>query len=272
MKNSYGICEWYLALNGPSAVKLASQMGYDGIQLGDLGGARNNFPMLDKRIQEEYLETAYNNGIKLQALHTFTSTRDGGMQYPIESPEGEQAIISFKKAVRICTEMSIPTVMVASYGASNFHNEYEMKNTGAMLKLFSAIAQEQSIGLAYEGFAIIDKLLWIQDYVGSGLKFCYDTLNPIRFGTGDPLIEIPMIGIESIDHVHVKDAPVNMTGCCPLGEGNGGVEETINLLKKLGYKGWYVAENYYYLPPMSAMGHGIDLAKKDLATLKKICE
>ena len=80
------------------------------------------------------------------------------------------------------------------------------------------------------------------------------------------------IGVDRIDHVHVKDAPENLVGCWPLGKGSGKFLETMNLLKELGYSGWYVAENYFYQPPMSQLGTGWDLAKNDLDYLHRLCE
>ena len=39
MKNKMAICEWCFPGLGRSALKLASDIGFEGIQLGDLGGA-----------------------------------------------------------------------------------------------------------------------------------------------------------------------------------------------------------------------------------------
>jgi sugar phosphate isomerase/epimerase len=271
-ENCFGICEWYMGLSGPSAVRIASALGLDGIQLGDLGGAAQNFPLLDPFIQEQYLQAAA-GGAVLHSLHTFTLTREGGMRYPMNSAQGESAVHSFRQGLKACEALHIPVIMVASFDASHVRNDYDMENTGKMLKHFAQLSKDSGVQLTYEAAAVLtDRQLWLLDYVGEGLKLCYDTLNPLRNGSGDPQVEIPRFGIDRIDHIHVKDAPADMIGCCPVGEGAGRVSSTINLAKKLGYRGWYFLENYYYLPPMNQMGFGTDLMKKDLRALKLMLE
>jgi sugar phosphate isomerase/epimerase len=271
MKNQYGICEWYLATNGPSAIRTAAKLGFDGIQITDLGGSQLSFPLNDRRIQQMYSEEATKYGIALHAFQSTGLTKQGGIRYPIDSPEGELGILNFKKGLEVCEALNITSYLVASFDNSCFKNDYEMENTIRMLALFTQLAKEKGVVIAYEAFCTTEKLLRILDRV-EGLKLCYDTLNPIRFGVGNPPEEIRQIGLERIDHVHVKDAPENMVGCWPLGEGDGKFFETMGVLKELGYSGWYVAENYFYQPPMSQLGAGWDLAKKDLSLLYKLCE
>ena len=272
MKHQYGICEWYLATNGPSAIKTAAKLGFNGIQITDLGGSFLNFPLNDKRIQEMYLEEAAENDIRLHAFQSNGLNRVTGIRYPVDSPEGELSVLNFKKGLEVCEAFSISSYLVASFENCNFKNDYEMENTIRMLTLFVQLAKEKGIRIAYEAFCTTDKLVYILDRVGEDLKLCYDTLNPIRFGVGNPPDEIRRIGVDRIDHVHVKDAPENLVGCWPLGKGSGKFLETMNLLKELGYSGWYVAENYFYQPPMSQLGTGWDLAKNDLDYLHRLCE
>jgi sugar phosphate isomerase/epimerase len=244
-------------------------MGFDGIQLSDLGGIARNFPMTDKRLQEQYLEYKEYYGIDFQAYYSPALTDQGGIKYPKQSTEGQDALHSFTKGLEICEDLQIPTILIASYDTSNFRNDYEMKNTAQMLKMFVELAQEKGKQVAYECFATTDKLEWILEYVGRGLKLCYDTLNPIRFGFSNPPDEIRRIGIDVIDHIHLKDAPENMVGSCTLGNGFGKFFETISVLNELGYEGWYMAENYFYLSPMNELGYGWDLAIKDLEIMRK---
>ena len=80
MKHQYGICEWYLATNGPSAIKTAAKLGFNGIQITDLGGSFLNFPLNDKRIQEMYLEEAAENDIRLHAFQSNGLNRVTGIR------------------------------------------------------------------------------------------------------------------------------------------------------------------------------------------------
>jgi sugar phosphate isomerase/epimerase len=273
--NRFGICEWYMTTSGASSILTAGALGLDGIQLTDLGGAAHNFPLLDPAIQAQYLKASAETGVALHSLHTFTLARDSGMRSPLNSPQGEAAVHSFKQGLKACNALHIPVILVASVDAtgSSIRNDWDMENTGKMLKHFVQLAKDSGVQLTYEAaLTSSQRTKWLLDYAGDGLKLCYDTLNPIRFGNADPLIEIPQFGIERIDHIHVKDAPADMTGCCLVGEGAGKVPAIINLAKKLGYEGWYFLENYYYLPPMNQKGFGTELIKKDLLTLKQMVE
>lgn len=270
--NLYGIVEWCMVLNGPSAVKMAADMGFDGIQIGELGGSGTGFALSDPYIQEKYLEAANSSGIKLHSLHTHALTREGGMRYPKDSAKGMEAIESFTEALKVCRALSIDKILVASFAASNVTNDYDMKNTAVMLEHFLKLAKENGVQLLYEPVTGLDRILHILDYVKGEIKLCYDALNPLRFGYGDPLEELPKIGLDRIDHIHLKEMPENTVGCCPFEKGTGRLRETIETLKKMGYQGWYHIEQYYYQDTFRYEGRGSDLMKADLAWAKAAAE
>jgi len=269
MKGSqFGICEWCLAVNGPSAVKIAGMIGFSGIQIGDLGGMGKGFPLLDPRIQSQYLEAVEQSHVVIHSLHTHALTREGGMRHPVNSPKGEEAVISFKNAVKACVQMGIGTIMVASFDASGVNNDYDLENTAKMLALFGETARDGGVNLVYEGVMPISRVLRILDKTKCSIKLCFDVLNGIRFGHGHPCEELRKLSVEMIDHVHLKDAPYNMEGCCTLGEGSGGFKEVVDVINGMKFKGWFFSENYYYLPPMN-QSPGTELAAKDLTIMKR---
>ena len=49
--------------------------------------------------------------------------------------------------------------------------------------------------------------------------------------------------------LHVKDG-INEPGGCLLGEGNTDFFPQMEILKKHGYEGWIIIENYYNLLPL----------------------
>ena len=270
--NRYGIVEWCMALNGPSAIRMAADMGLDGIQISELGGSSTGFALSDPYIQEKYLEAEASSGIKIHSLHTHALTREGGMRYPKDSAKGAEAIGSFTEALKVCRALSIDKLLVASFAASNVTNDYDMKNTAVMLEYFLKLANDCGIQLVYEPVTRLDRILYILDYVKGGIKLCYDTLNSLRFGFGDPLEDLPKIGLDLIDHVHLKEMPEDTVGCCPLEKGTGHLKETIELLKTMGYKGWYHFEQYYYQETFRQEGRGSDMIKADLAWAKAAIE
>ncbi|MDR3070939.1 MAG: sugar phosphate isomerase/epimerase [Propionibacteriaceae bacterium] len=270
MANRFGVCGWYLPGEGPAAITMAGKLGFEGIQILDLGGSAQNYPLNDPRIQELYLAAMDVSGVGIHAIQSAGIKYGGGLRFPMASPEGELAIDNFKKDLAVCEALAIPTFLVASFEVANFRNDYEMANTVKMLAYFVELAFDKGVRVAWEPFCPTDKVLGVLDQVGGGLKLCYDSLNPIRHGTANPPDELRQIGIERIDCVHVKDAPENLIGCCPLGKGVGKFHETMGVLKELGYSGWIMAENYFYLPPMSNFGDGWDLAAADLAMLRDV--
>lgn len=81
-----------------------------------------------------------------------------------------------------------------------------------------------------------------------------------------------------IDHkilypeIHVKDGINKKDSCSYLGEGEADFAGTMEVLKKANYSGWLHLENFYDREPLcSTMESYIDVAKKDLEILKKVC-
>lgn len=270
MANRCGICEWSFAVTGPSAIEYAGKIGYDGIQLGDLGGSKNCFPLNDPSIQLTYLETARRCNVELQSLHLFTLVREGGLQKPVDSEMGKHALLSIRKGLEACAAMKIPALLVTSYDACAIVNGYDVECTAKMLKAAAAMARDYGVELTYESILQYEYVAQILDEAGPDVKLCYDILNPIKFLKGDPVEEIAKLGRERIAYVHLKDCPKEMTGFCQLGEGYGRFRESIDALHQIGFDGWYITENFYHLPPMGNAGSVFDTAKKDLLTMRML--
>ncbi len=268
--NRFGVCEWSLPAGGPFGVRLAAECGFDGVQLGDLGGMPQGFPMNHPRIQQGYLESAEQTGVRLHSLHLHTLVREGTMLHPMDSAQGELAKESIRKGVAACVAMGIDRLMLSSFFASRIGNDYELENFSSMLSYACDLGEAHGVRIVYEGILHIDRFLLLLDRVGERLTVLYDTLNPIRFGSGDPLEEIQRIGVDRIDHVHLKDAPPLWIGWCLLGTGMGRLEETAALLQDLGYRGWLITENYYAQPPMGIDTDPYALARQDLLTMKAL--
>jgi sugar phosphate isomerase/epimerase len=270
MADKLGICEWCFAVNGPNAIRYAGAIGFRGIQLGDLGGFGNCFPLNDPLIQKDYIETAKRSNVELHSVHLFSLVREGGLQCPPVSPEGKKALVSIEKGIQAAKSMGIPKLLVTSYDACGIINDYNLECTAAMLKKACEIAAEYEVQLVYESVLRGNKLKEILDYVGLDLKICYDILNPIKFLCGDPMEEIRLFGAKWIDHVHLKDTPQDMKGFCNLGSGRGRYEDSVKTLKEIAFQGWYITENFYHLPPMGNTGSIFQTAKADLEIMKRI--
>lgn len=270
MSNKTGICEWSMAVTGPSAIAYAGRIGFDGIQLGDLGGSKNCFPLNDPMIQQDYLEASKKYNVILHSLHLFTLVREGGLQCLPETPEGKAALLSIEKGLEAAQAMGIPKLLVTSYDACSIINDYDLECTAKLLRAACDRAQHYGVQMVYECILSGKKIQEVLDYVGPDLKICYDTLNPTKFLRGNPIEEIADFGTKWIDHVHLKDTPQNMKGFCQLGQGRGRYAECIQALKEIGFDGWYITENFYHTPPMGNTGSLFETAAKDLETMRMI--
>ena len=54
-----GVCEWCLPVWGPDSIGFAADIGFEGVQLTDLGGATKGFPMTNQKIREASCWRAY---------------------------------------------------------------------------------------------------------------------------------------------------------------------------------------------------------------------
>lgn len=269
MRDKCGICEWSLPVNGPGAIECAGRIGFDGIQLSDLGGAYNCFPLNDPSLQALYREAAKRWQVVLQSYHLQDIEKMGGLQRLPDSAEGQKALLSIQKGLEVCQAMGIPILMVTSYGATGIVNSYDIECTAKTLRRASELARDCGVRLVYESILQAEHIQWILEYVGPGnIRLCYDILNPIKFLKGDPVEEIARFGAQWIDHVHLKDCTREIRGFCQLGEGHGRFAESIDALRRIGYDGWYITENFYTLPPMGNTGSVFQTARRDLETMR----
>lgn len=260
--NKIGVCEWCLPVNGPYALDFAANAGFDGIQLGDLGGSQMGFPMTNAFIREGYKEAAARTGITLHSMHLYTLVRDAGHIFPMNSPEGEAANLSIRNGIDSCEAMAIPCLNISAFFQSNVNNDYEWNNLLDHLRYAIAYGKDHGVYVAYEPGVALDRIREVLDKLPE-LTLNYDLTNPRSLGLGEPLEELAAIGAKVIDHVHVKDSKRNAfgkyLGSCFAGEGSGRIKEAISLLQSMRYDNWYLSESGY-LNPLS-YGVGADTSK-----------
>ena len=267
--NQMGVSEWVLPVSGVEAVLYAAKIGFDGIQLGDQGGARGGYKLLKKQAQETFIEAATVADIEFQALHLYTLVREGTMKYPLSSPQGESAKESILAGIEACAAMAVPELFLTSGMACQIENEEDFNNTAKIFKFACRAGAEKGVRIVFESILPANEILRMIDAVGEELRVCYDIFNPIRFNSANPLEEIPKLS-HVVDHYHLKDAPKDLIGCCLLGDGCGQFFEVVKRIQNTGYMGWLISENYYAQPPMSLQGSPDELARKDLETMRNI--
>lgn len=274
--NKVGVCEWCLPVNGPFALDFAARAGFDGIQLGDLGGSQKGFPMMNEFIREGYKEAAERTGVILHSMHLYTMVRDAGHIYPMDSPEGELATTSIRNGIDSCVAMGIPCLNISAFFQSNVNSEYDWKNLLDHLVYAVEYGRDKGIYVAYEPGVPLRKIEEILDKIPE-ITLNYDLTNPRSLGLGEPLQELVAIDTKRIDHVHVKDSRRNefgkYMGPCFAGEGSGKIKEAIKLLTDRGYDKWYLSESNYLNPASYGVGNDTGLVcKRDCEAIRKLVE
>lgn len=266
----FGFCEWYLPFCGPDTVRFVAKMGYDGIQIGDMGGPANNFPLTNPSLADAYVRAADETGTQLQCLDCISVINNGCLREDPDSKEGRLAYLTMKKGFEACRLMGIKTAFIPSVLKTRIENRYHLKNTIENLRRGNDLAHDMGIEFLYESFSPADVTMDICD--ASGVRLVYDTLNPLKYGfSDDPAAEIRTYGGKYIHTIHFKDCCESFSGDVPLGTGIGKVKESAKAIREIGFCGWIVNEGTYFTCEAAKAGEDPwRLASEDLLTLKKM--
>ena len=272
MRYHFGICEWSFPVFGPLAMQLAREAGYEGMQLGEAGGRNMGYPLNHRSVQKIYMETAAHLGLTLHSLNLGALLGEGNLNYAPGTMRGDFARKSLWKGFEVCRNLDIHTIVITVEPST----EEILDNIVSHLDFASKLAKESNVEIAVESAQPIGNILKLLNRVDDEIRICMDLLNPLRFGTGIPQEQIRAFGKSKISHFHMKDSEKSLfqmgqRGCTLLGQGDAGIHESVNIIKELGCDGWFITENYYYLPPMNQKTDDfVALAMKDLDTMKRL--
>lgn len=273
-KIKFGVCEFSFPCWGPLAVQMAHEAGFTGIQLADAGGSTNSYPLNNRRVQDCYLEASAKYGVELQSIHLYTLVRQNFIRYSQSSPEGQACMESIKMGIIAASEMKIPTVMIEGmrmYGAAQRQHVLDMYRYAVQ------VAEDYGVQIAMETDVSLEDHFKFLDHFDGKLKLCFDTHNPVMYGTGYPPDMIRALGKERIDHFHVKESQLDAEGFVTketspivlLGTGGTFFQESMQAIKDIGYEGWIISETFYHRPNMNENGMDyVSSARRDVETLK----
>lgn len=270
MEYFFGICEWSLPVSGPLAIRLAKEAGFDGMQIGEAGGRQMGYPLNHKSVQEIYKETAAQCKLKLHSLNLGALLSEGTMNYAPETKEGGHARKSLVNGFAACRDLDIHTVVITADPT-----EKTFDHILSHLNFACRLAEDSGVEIAVESGRPLEMIKRLLGALDGDVKVCMDVLNPFRFGTGNAHEQIRRFGRDRISHFHMKDSrkelfEAGQRGCVPLGEGDGGYEKSVEIIKETGYEGWVFTENYYYLPPMNqGDADFLALAEQDLERMRR---
>jgi sugar phosphate isomerase/epimerase len=170
--------------------------------------------------------------------------------------------------------MGIPMVMVQSFKASALETDQDFERAINVIRQVSDYALDKGqITIGLENLLSVENLLRLIDDVGKpNVKIYFDTQNYYVSEKADVggMVE-PLIS--HICEVHVKDgyeADIEPSGAL-LGKGDSGFFDTIAELRRCGYSGWLISENFYDRGPISKLSNDPKaLLLKDYQTMKSI--
>lgn len=267
-----GITEYSLPVEGPYGCKIAADVGFEGIHL-DVGSYEHNFPKTKRCVQEAYLEAADRFGIQYTAIGC--NELDN---YNMVAQKGfAERAIAFKaitSAIDAAAAMGIPIVMVQSFNASALETNQDFERAINVIRRVSDYALEKGeITIGLENLLPVENILRLINEVGNpNVKIYFDTQNYYLHDKADVAAMVEPL-ISHICEVHVKDgydADIQPSGAL-LGEGDSGFFDTIAELRRCGYSGWLISENFYDRGPISKLNNDPKaLLLKDYQTMKSI--
>ena len=194
-----GACDWSLGKNSdPGAFEIAKQIGLTGIMV-DMGPKKNNLHLRDKNVQQKYLDTSRQTGIKISsiAMGELNNT-------PYKSdPQTEQWVWD---SVDVAKILGVPVVLLAFFNNNDLHDDDAgKKEVIRRLKKVAPHAEKNGVILGIESYLSADEHRDIIEKVGSkNIKVYYDFRNTADAGF-DTVKEFKKLGKKMICELHMKE-------------------------------------------------------------------
>ena len=269
MSYKIGIVEWAFPCPGPYGLKIAAELGLEGMEL-DFGEYEAGFPLYHPRIQDAYLECAARYGIAfpsmaLNALNTHGMSNDRG------TADGMIAIETIQKGIEAAKRMNIPVVQLPSFHNGDIRTEEDFYNTSEKLRLACDLAEGTDMIVAMENVLDAKQTKRMIEEVGSPcLKVFYDTQNyHLERGYSQPAM-LEAIA-DDVVQIHVKDGYNRTISSTLLGKGDTSFRETAEVILRTGCTEWLLLENLYNQQPLSLWNaDAFELIRQDIEVLREI--
>lgn len=294
----FAACEYSFPIWGSLAMEMASEAGFEGIEITDGGGylqphplnngyveyerlgldlrRQDSFPLTDPFVQEDYLEAAAKYKLQITGIKLHLLENQGFIKESKRTPQGKEGFETIKNGILAASQMKIPAVIISARGLFGlFQQGY------AYEKLLYAAETGAEYGVAI--FVALDtpaeKQIGIVDSLDRGIKLDFHTIAPELCAAGNPAEMITRLGKERIGQFRVKDLLADSEGFLTsetaghalLGQGDSKFGACAQAIKDSGYTGWIVADTAYYSEAVNSVcGDYITAAAKDAATLKRI--
>ena len=291
-------CEYCFPVWGSLAVEMAAEAGFDGIEITDGGGylqphpdnngfveyerlgldlsRKDNFPLTDPFIQDDYMEAAAKHGIKLMGIYLYLLENQGFIKNSDDSKQGQHCRETIKKAIESAAVMGIPQVTLPVRGLFGvFQHEYAFQK----IKYAQTIAEENGVQLLIVSDGAARWQKEIADRTEGKAKLSFNTLDPVVCAAGKAPEMIKELGKEYIRQIRARDLKAGTDGFVTrqggknttLGTGDAGFLQSAEAIKKSGISGWVVSETPYYSGQINKVGGDFcEAASRDVNLLKTV--
>ena len=230
-----GMTDWNLGERGVTEkIKLANQIGLDGIQVSILFPEDGSPHLRSAELQKEYRNTALDYGVQICSL----AIGNLGPGRPFKN--NPMGVMRVADAIEVARNLGTNDILLPFFRerAPDMSNPEEATMIINSFKMLAKRAEDMGVVISMESSLSGEDHLKICESVGSqAIGVYFDPSNCKHYGS-DPITDIPLLK-DWIHQVHVKNNPELMADQCVKGFS---WVEVADLLYKVGYKGWYVLE------------------------------
>jgi len=222
-----GVTDWNLMLGAdPKAVALASQLGFEGVQI-SFGRkiVDDKMPVDNPEMIAQYLQLSKENGIPIDGT-CVDRLHDNGLKSDKLAPKW------VLDSIRLTKEFRTKVLLVPFFGKWALTNKAEMDYTGDALRDLAPEAEKAGVILGIEDtISAEDNVRMIDRARSKNVMVYYDVGNSTVAGF-DIVKEIRWLGKERICQFHLKDNPNY------LGEGKIEFMPVMHTIRDIGFSGY----------------------------------
>ncbi len=266
-----GICMWGFPMQGPTGVRIAAEMGFEGAEI-DLGPYENGYPLANPKIQNEYRSVSRDFGIKITSVAVELLNRYG-LTNPLDTRKGMIAMEGCKRAIDAAAQMEVPVVQLPSFHDGAILDEEGFLNTCEKIRLLCECAKDAGVILAGENaLSVSDSRRMMEEVNCENFKLIFDTQNYFLAGVPDTAQQLRELA-PYVVQIHLKDGYHRKLSSALLGTGETGFLETAAVIKETACSEWLLLENYYNQEPLVRLDNDqFQTVKKDMEIARRIFE
>lgn len=228
----FGMCDWCLGRQNPTALEMARDIGLDGVQV-SLGTRANNMWLRRTAVQKQYRQTAARTGM------TICSLAIGDLNHvPLMSEP--RAAIWVADSIKVAQDLSVPNILLAFFLKGELKQDHpeDMRRVTEVLQELAPRAEQAGVVLGIESYLSLEGHLRILNAVNSpAVQVYYDFYNAHATKGYDYHQDVTTLGRDRICEVHFKEGPHYL--------GTTGIPDWAAVtatLRNIRYDGWVVLE------------------------------